>query len=115
MSRLLVVGLLAAGLVSGCASNPSGSIATPSQEVIGLNAYQAAVATATSYLKLPLCPTQAPVCRTQVMSQKVYAALKDARAGRKVVSAALNSSTPVPLTTLQSLEAAYAVIQQIQQ
>lgn len=99
------------GLVlSSCATVPN--VATPNQEYVGLNAYYAAVKTATNYLALPLCPT-ATLCRTQTLSQSVYSALRSARVARKQITVALEQAQPAPLTAISALEAAYAVIQQI--
>jgi hypothetical protein len=103
------LGLLALGACNQI--NPN--VATPNEEVIGINAYNAAVATATAYLQLPICGV--PPCRTKVLSQSVYTALKSGRVARNQVLAALAANQAAPLTALQALQAAYAVVQQIPQ
>ncbi len=110
MNKLILVAALALGLG---ACNPDPNVATPGQEYIGLNAYLAGVKVATQYLRLPLCPTAAPLCRTQAMSQRVYDNLKAARAGKAQIIAALQNNSTVPLTAIQALQAAYAVVQQL--
>ena len=111
MKRLLLLAGFAAAL-AGCNVDPN--VATPNQEIIAINAYNAAVSTATVYLKQPLCSTTVTFpCRTQALSQSVYTALKSGRAARKTLLANLSAGTPASLTALQALEAAYSVIQQI--
>ena len=105
MNRFLIVAALAAGLV-GCNT-------TPNQIVLAVNAYNAAVATGTAYLQLPLCPP-AP-CRTQSLSQSVYTALKAGRGARSQLLAALEANQPAPAAAIQTLTTANAVIQQIPQ
>lgn len=98
--------------LTGCNVNPN--VATPNQVVIAVNAYNAAVATGTTYLKLPLCaPVPAPPCRTQGLSQQVYSSLKAGRAARTQLLAALANNQSAPITAIQALEAAYSVIQSI--
>lgn len=112
IGMLGAVAALARGLA---ACNPNPTVATPNQEVIAINAYNAAVATGTQYLKLPLCvPAPAP-CRTPTLSQSVYTALKAGRAARMQLLTALAANQAAPLTAIDALQAAYAVIQQIPQ
>ena len=114
MNKLLVSGALALAL-AGCNVNPN--VATPNQVVIAVNAYNAAVATGRNYLALPLCPatvtTATAACRTQGLSQSVYSALKAGRAARTELLADLASNTTASITTMQTLEAAYSVIQSL--
>ena len=96
------------------ACNMDPNIATPNQVVIGINAYNAAVATGTNYLRLPLCaPTPQPPCRTQALSQSVYTALRSGRAARAQLLSALANNQSAPITAIQALQAAYAVIQSV--
>ena len=98
------------------ACNPDPNVATPNQVVIAINTYNAAVATGTQYLRLPLClPTLVLPCRTQPLSQSVYTALRTGRAARKQLLAALAANQAAPLTALGALQAAYSVISQIPQ
>ena len=102
--------------LSLAACNPDPTVATPNQEVIAINAYNAAVATGTQYLRLPLCaPVVVLPCRTQGLSQKVYTALRSGRVARKQLLDALAANQTAPLTAIGALQAAYSVIQQIPQ
>ncbi len=114
MRKELLASLALALALAGCNTNINPSVATPNQVVIAVNAYNAAVATGTNYLKLPVCSTivGAP-CRTSALSQSVYSALRAGRSARTQLLAALANNTSAPLTALQALEAAYSVIQQI--
>lgn len=114
MRTLLLALGLATGL-AGCATlDPN--VATPNQVVIGINAYNAAVVTGTTYLHLPLCTASVTLpCRTQGLSQQVYTALRSGRAARTQLLAALAANQSAPVTALQALQAAYAVVQQIPQ
>jgi hypothetical protein len=107
----LVVALGLTGATANCNLDPN--VATANQAVIAINTYNAAVATGTNYLRLPLCPTAAPVCRTQALSQSVYSALKSGRAARTQLITALAADQSAPITAIQALEAAYSVIQSI--
>lgn len=112
MKKLVLGASLALGLAA-CNMDPT--VATPNQVVIAVNAYNAAVATGTQYLKLPLCnPAPAP-CRTQALSQSVYTSLKSGRVARKQLLDALAKDQAAPLTAIGALQAAYSVIQQIPQ
>ena len=99
--------VIAALGLSGCDPN----VATPNQVAIAVNAYNAAVATGTAYLKLPLCGS--PPCRTAALSQTVYTSLKSGRVARTQLLAALAANQSAPITAIQALQAAQAVIQQI--
>ena len=112
MWKFVVVGAAALAL-AGCNSSLNPNVATPNQVVIGINAYNTAVVTGTAYLRLPLCGT--PPCRTQALSQEVYTALKSGRAARNVLLADLRANVAAPVTAIQTLQAAYAVLQQIPQ
>ena len=95
-----------------CNVNPE--VATPNQEYIAVQAYNAAVGAGTVYLRRPLCPQAAPLCRTQNMSQKVYNALRSGRVARKVLMANLAAGQPASLTAIQTLQASYDVLSTIQ-
>ena len=114
MRKLLLIGVAALAL-AGC--NPNPDVATPNQAVIAINAYNAGVATGKNYLSLPLCPASVTIataaCRTQTLSQQVYSALKAGRLARAQILAALGANAALPISAIQALEAAYAVIQQI--
>lgn len=113
MRKLTLAGVLVLGLVGCAGSSFNPNVATPNQEYVGLNGYLAAVKTGDNYVKLPTCPTNAPVCKTQALAQQVYSALRAARGARKIISANLAAGQPMSLTALQTLQAAYAIIQQI--
>lgn len=113
MKLAFLAPLALAGALAGCNLDPN--VATPNQVVIAVNAYNAAVATGTVYLKRPLCPTNAPICRTQAMSQTVYSALKSGRAARAQLLAALANNQSTPITAIQALQAAYSIVQSIPQ
>ena len=98
--------------LAGC-GNLNPDVATPNQVVIAVNAYNAAVVSGTAYLKLPLCTVNTPPCRTQEMSQRVYTTLKAGRGARAQLLAALAANQTASITAIQTLEAAYSVIQQI--
>jgi len=100
---------LALGLAA-CNIDPN--VATPNQEVIAVNAYNAAVAAGTQYLGLPLCGSASSPCRTQTLSQQVYTALKAGRVARKQILTALAANQAAPLTAIGALQAAATVIQQ---
>ena len=111
---LMPLALATSLALSGC--NPDPNVATPNQVIVGINAYNAGVATARAYLALPLCSaTVGAPCRTQALSQSVYTALVSARAAETQLLAALKANATVPITAVQALQAAYAVIQAIPQ
>ena len=116
MRKFIGAAVLALAL-AGCNTNFDPNVATPNQAVIAINAYNAGVATGKNYLTLPLCPATVTVataaCRTQALSQTVYTALKTGRVARSQILAALQANAALPITAIQALEAAYAVIQQI--
>ena len=112
MWKFMLAGVVAVGL-AGC--NPDPNVATPNQALIAVNAYNAAVATGTVYLKRPLCPTAAPICRTKALSQQVYTALRAGRAARGQILSALAANQAAPITAIQALEAAYSVVSSIPQ
>lgn len=107
----LGVALMLTGATAECSLDPN--VATAQQAVIGINAYNAGVATATAYLKLPVCGT--PPCRTQALSQSVYTAMKSGRSARTQILTALANNQSAPITAVQALEAAYSVVSQIPQ
>ena len=109
MKKVLI--LCGALVLAGCNVDPN--VATPNQALIAVNAYNAGVAAGVNYLKLPLCPANAPVCRTAGLSQQVYTALKAGRVARGQVLSALAANTAAPITAIQALQTAYAVLQQI--
>lgn len=111
MNKLVIAAGLALAL-AGCNVDPN--VATPNQAVIAINAYNAAVVTGTTYLKLPLCPAvPVPPCRTQALSQQVYSSLRAGRVARTQLLTALTNNQSAPITAIQTLEAAYSVIQSI--
>lgn len=106
--RKLLFASLAALALAGCVDvNPD--VATPNQMAIAINAYTTAGYAATIYLASPACatPPADPLC------QKVYTAMKSGRAASKQIRAALKANQTVPLSALQALQAAYAVIQSL--
>lgn len=114
--KKIILGLsLTFALGLGACNSIDPTVATPNQVIIGVNAYNTAVATGTAYLKLPLCGPAAPPCRTQGLSQSVYSALKSGRAARAQLLTALANNQSAPLTALQALQAAYTVVQNIPQ
>lgn len=105
----LVVALCLTAATSECNLDPN--VATPNQVVIAVNAYNTAVGTGTAYLHLPVCSTTvASPCRTQALSQSVYSALRGGRAARATLLADLANNSSVPITAIQALQAAYAVL-----
>ena len=113
--KITALGFIATLALGLAACNLDPTVATPNQEVIAINAYNAAVATGTQYLKLPVCnPAPAP-CRTQALSRQVYTALRTGRAARMQLLTALAANQAAPLTAVGALQAAYTVIQQIPQ
>ena len=109
--KLLTGSIVAAALavaLSGCVTTDT-TVATPSQLYIGVNSYVAAGNAAIVYLDSSACKTKtpAPLC------QEVYTSLLSARAAKTQIVAALQANQAAPLTALQALEAAYAVIQSI--
>lgn len=110
---VFVIGLVV--MLAGCNSiDPN--VATPNQVVLGVNAYNTAVATGTAYLKLPVCSaTVSAPCRTKALSRSVYTALKSGRAARAQLLTALENNQTAPITALQALQAAYAVVSSIPQ
>jgi hypothetical protein len=113
----LAAGLLVAIGLTGATSNCqvvqdinslttilSGSV-SPSQVVIATNLYNAAAGTAYQYLKLPLCPTAAPLCRTQIISQSVYNNVAVASKAVKALDAYVdaNPGQAVPVSNYNAL------------
>jgi len=111
-----LIGLLPLG---GCVGlNPN--VATPQQVIVASNAFDAAEATATNYLRLPPCPTQ-KVCRDASVVAKLVPAVRTARGARDSLIGYVKSNpgqnAPVTLidalttsvTTLTSLETQYSV------
>ena len=92
MRRSLIAGALALAFLTlpGCAtlqkiesgiSFATGSIVTPKQVYIAINAFDVVEPTATNYLLLPRCP-QAVVCRDPSTSASVIAWVRAGRADR---------------------------------
>lgn len=105
----LLVAVMLTGATSQCNLDPN--VATPNQVVIAINAYNTAVGTGTAYLHLPLCSaTVSNPCRTAVLSQQVYTALRAGRSARNTLLADLQSNSSVPVTLIQTLQAAYSVL-----
>ena len=115
MWKFAISGALALALAGCNTLNLDPNVATPNQVVIGINAYNTAVGTGTAYLSLPLCGAHPSPCRTQVLSQSVYTALKSGRAARAALLADLKNNQSASVTAIQALQAAYAVLQQIPQ
>lgn len=109
----LALALPLALLLSSCAVLDT-QVATPQQAYVAAEAYNAGVVAGTAYLRLPECP-KATICRTQELSQRVYGALKAARPARAAIVTALKAHKSAPITALQTLQAAYAVLQQLPQ
>ena len=119
---VFVAALLASVSLAGCStlSLLTGSSVTAQEIIVAGNTFDAIEATATNYLKLPLCP-QATVCRTQAASAAIYPAVKSARQARATLEAAVaanpNAALPISnynvlmtaINTLQSLFAQYGV------
>ena len=109
MMRKIVFAVATTLALAGCVSNLNPDVATPNQMAIAVNAYTTAGYAAKIYLASPSCVASppAPLC------QQVYTAFVSGRAAAKQVRTALKTNSAVPLTALQALQAAYAVIQSI--
>jgi hypothetical protein len=114
---VLAIGLSSCATINNLETIASGSV-SPQQVYIAANSFDAIEATATQYLKLPLCPQGSPVCRTQLSSQTVYNNVKTARSARNALEAYMNAnpgaSVPVSnynvlVTSVQTLNALVAV------
>lgn len=102
--------------LSGCAAiQVAGQPVTPQQVIVAANAFDALEATATVYLRLPLCP-QAQLCRNAAASHAIVAAIRAGRSARNELereispgSTGLVSTTAynVLTTTLKTLNGVY--------
>lgn len=89
----------------------SGSV-SPAQVYTVANAFDAIEGTATTYLRLPLCPNGAPVCRVQSTSQTVYTNVVLARRARNSLEAYMNANAgaPIPVSNYNVLVTALQTI-----
>ena len=112
--KKLILGALALGCaaLSGCAT--TGFSVTPKAAYIAANAFDAAEATATNYLTLPVCPA-AKLCRTAAGVAAVTKAVRTARAARNGIEAFVkaNPGSAVPVTLADALSAAVQALQAI--
>lgn len=113
MKKLIIASALVAsvGLV-GCGINLNPNVASPNQIYIAVNAFDAAEATATNYLGLPLCPSAA-VCRTTAASQAIVNAVRVGRVARDQLTVDLQTNVTAPITLLQSLTTAVSTLQSL--
>lgn len=120
MKKLLIVALLLS--LGGCATVQriygviTGTSVTPLTVYVAAQTYDASVASATNYLKLPLCSGQGnQVCRTQTASVAIVKAIRAGRPIRNQLEAAIdagNGNAPVSASLLQTLLNSNQAIQQ---
>ena len=108
MRSILIVAGLASAL-AGCNTNINPNVASPRAEIIGINVYIVAGNAARVYLASPACTTRPPAA----LCQSVDTAIKSMRTARKQIIAALKAHQDAPLTAIDTLRAAYSVLQSI--
>ena len=96
---MLTIGLVFA--LSGCSviSTLEGTTISPTQVIVAGNSFDAIEATATNYLRLPLCPA-AKLCRTAEATYAIIPSVRAARVARNQMEAFVtaNPGTVVPVT-----------------
>ena len=118
MRKLLIIGLLAFGL-TGCAQLQNayqvvtGAAITPEQVYVSANAFDAVEASATQYLKLPVCGS-AP-CRNAGATATIVAAVRAGRLARNQLESAVNSNPtgPVNANLLATLTSSTSTLKSI--
>ena len=110
---IILIGTLA---LAGCIM-PGTTVLTPQQLVVAGNAFDAMEASATNYLRLPLCtvPTTTVVCRTTDVSVKLTTAVRAARHARSKLEAFVNANpgSPLPVNLYQSISTAISTLQDV--
>jgi hypothetical protein len=115
LASLVIVGALG---FSGCAyvSTLEGTTVSPTQVIVAGNSFDAIEATATNYIRLPLCPA-ATLCRTAAATKAIVPAVRAARTARSQMEAYVNANpgSPAPvslyntaITAINALESALA-------
>ena len=96
MRKLLLIAPVV--MLAGCTSiNFDPNVASPSQIVVAVNAFDAAEVTATNYLKLPVCASGGPtVCRNPAATGGLVSAVRAAYQARQSLVAACAASTTAP-------------------
>lgn len=109
---LFAMPLLAA--LAGCATIATleGTTVSPTQVVVAANAFDAVEATATNYLKLPLCPG-AVVCRTVAGVKAIVPLIRSGRQARTAMEAYVtaNPGQAVPVTLYDTTMTAVSALQ----
>ena len=125
MRKLLTITALALSL-AGCAQLQAdydaltGATVSPASVYIAANAFDAVEATATNYIKLPLCgstglATGAP-CRSQTAVNLIVPAVRSGRLARNQLEAATfspNATAPTPASAMTLLKGATTTLQQV--
>ena len=115
LASLVIIGALG---LSGCSyiSTLEGTTISPTQVIVAGNSFDAIEATATNYLRLPLCPG-AKLCRTASATAAIIPAVRSARTARNQMEAYVNANPgqPAPvslyntaITAINALESTLA-------
>ena len=118
MKKIIAIGLLAFSLV-GCAQLQNaynvvtGAAITPEQVYVSANAFDAIEASATQYLRLPVCGS-AP-CRNAGATQTIVAAVRSGRLARNKLESAVNANPtgPVDANLLATLTSSTSTLKSI--
>lgn len=78
----------------------TGQIVTPTDVIVAANAFDGVKATATNYLRLPICP-KATLCRISSATGPTIAAIKAGTADRNTLKAAVRANPTSNLTLVQ--------------
>ncbi len=116
LASLVVLGVLG---LAGCStlSTLVGTTISPTQVIVAGNSFDAIEATATNYLRLPLCPG-ATLCRTAAATDAIVPAVRAARTARNQMEAFVNANpgqpAPVSLynTTITAINALESTLAQ---
>jgi hypothetical protein len=120
MRKLIAIGLLF-GLV-GCTQLQNdinaitGASVNPTAVIVAANAFDAAEATATNYLRLKKCTaTSGPVCRNSTATAAIIPAIRSGRAARNNLEAFLKNNPGVlgPTGLYNALTTATTTLEQI--
>lgn len=97
MKKLLILLMLASAPLGGCATIKTafgvvtGATVTVQEVYIAANAYDAIEASATTYLKLPVCGNLP--CRNPSATKPIVAAVRSGRLARTALEKAVNTTT----------------------
>jgi hypothetical protein len=119
---ILAAAMTCVVILGGCAQLQNdwnivtGATISPTSIYVAANAFDALEQTATNYLKLPACGTNAPtLCRNQAAVSAIVPLIRSGRIARNQLEAAVSNggSTPIPATAYSVLQNAISSLKQI--